>query len=147
MMVVMTSGNLLSLKAFRDVGPFLADFFIDYIDIEYCLKLNYKGYQVLRKNDLILEHNEANLKVRKLFNKNYYPSNNAPIRFYYKTRNLLYLRNQYKNIYSKQMSIEYSAYFRNVIKMLLFEGRKFLKLKMIVLGIGDYLKGAKGRKF
>ena len=61
----MTSGNLLSLKAFKSVGRFHDDFFIDYIDIEYCIRMNYNNYDVIRINDIVLEHDEGNLVKRK----------------------------------------------------------------------------------
>jgi rhamnosyltransferase len=144
---IMTSGNLLSLEAYKKVGGFKESYFIDYVDVEYCLKLLSNEYNVYRLNNVVLEHNEANLSEMKIFNFKFYPTNNAPLRLYYKTRNLLYLRNNYKKKYPKQIKEEFSIYFKNVIKILLFEQSKWLKIKMIVLGIIDYIKKKQGRKF
>lgn len=145
--VVMTSGNLLSLKAYQEVGPFPDDYFIDYVDIEYCLRLKLNGYLVYRLNEIVLEHSEADLSVKKILNKKFYPHNHKPFRLYYKTRNLLYLRKSYKRKFPKQLKIEYNSYIRTVVKIVLFEKQKLLKAKMILLGIKDYLLGKTGPKF
>lgn len=144
---VMTSGNLLSLNAYKVSGNFNEDYFIDFVDIEYCLRLYSAGFRVIQLNNLILEHNEANISEKKLFNKKYYPTNNPPLRWYYKSRNLLYLRKQYRKIFPGQCSEELNIFIRNVVKILLFEDKKILKIKMILVGILDYLKKKKGRKF
>lgn len=146
-MIVMTSGNLLSLKVYQEIGTFREDFFIDYVDIEYCIRMNFKKFKVLSINNIILEHNEGNLSKKIFFPRTFYPSNNPPLRLYYKTRNLLYLRNIYKKNYPHPLKTEYDAYLRNVAKIILFEKQKFLKCRMILTGIIDYLKKRTGRKF
>lgn len=145
--IVMTSGNLISLEAFEKAGKFCEDYFIDYVDIEYCFRLKGKGYKVFRLNNYILEHNEADLSSRELFGKTYFPHNHKPFRFYYKTRNLLYLRRQYGEMFPELMQIEYDSYFRTLVKIVLFEKQKIKKMVMVVKGFIDYLIGKKGRKF
>ncbi|MCW8805861.1 MAG: glycosyltransferase family 2 protein [Ignavibacteriaceae bacterium] len=146
-MTVMTSGNLLSLNAYKQIGAFRDDFFIDYVDIEYCIRMNFNNFKVLSVNNIILEHDEGNLSRRKFLSKTFYPSNNVPSRLYYKTRNLFYLRNTYRKIYPQPLKTEYDAYLRNIVKVFLFEKQKLLKFRMILLGFWDYLRGKKGRKF
>lgn len=142
----MTSGNLLSLNAYNSVGPFNEDFFIDYVDIEYCFRLKKNGYKIIKLNNLVLEHEEGNIFRKKMSSKVFYPINNAPIRYYYKTRNLLYLRKSYKSEFLKLLKIEYLVYIKNIGKMILFENQKFNKISMIVIGILDYIMKKKGKK-
>jgi rhamnosyltransferase len=144
---VMTSGNLISLDAYTKVGGFNEDLFIDYVDVDYCLRLKSSGFNIYKIHSIILEHNEANLKEKKILNMKIYPTNNDPQRIYYKTRNLLYLNSTYSKKYSKIVRNEFSIYLRNLIKILLLEKQKYLKIKMILMGITDYLKKQKGRKF
>lgn len=146
-MSVMTSGNLLSLKVFKKIGQFSEDFFIDYVDIEYCIRMNFNNYSVLRINSVVLEHDEGNLTKKKFLSKIFYPSNNPPTRYYYKTRNLLYLRNFYRKKFQNPLKIEYNSYIRNVAKMFLFEKQRLQKTQMIILGVWDYIKGKKGKRF
>lgn len=42
-----TSGMVVRLDAWRQVGPFREDFFIDYIDIEWCVRARARGYRIL----------------------------------------------------------------------------------------------------
>lgn len=142
---VMTSGNLLSLNVFKKIGDFCDGFFIDYVDIEYCIRLNYKNYKVVQLNNVILEHNEANISEKNFLSKKFYPTNNAPFRWYYKTRNLLYLRDKYKKIFPGPLKTEYSTYFRNISKIIIFEKQRITKLKMIILGYYDYRKNIFGK--
>ena len=143
---VMTSGNLLSLDVFKKVGDFCDEFFIDYVDIEFCIRLNYKNYKIVRLNNVVLEHNEADIFEKKFFSKKFYPTNNAPFRWYYKTRNLLYLRKKYKRIFPSPLKTEYNVYLRNILKIIIFEEQKIIKIKMILIGIKDFLGQKKGCK-
>ncbi|MGE5805803.1 MAG: glycosyltransferase [Ignavibacteria bacterium] len=146
-MSVMTSGNLLSLAAFNKIGGFCEDFFIDYVDIEYCIRLNYFNFKVVQLGNIILEHDEANISEKRFFFRKFYPTNNVPFRMYYKTRNLLYLRERYKNEYPRLLRKEYDVYLRNFVKIILFEKQRLLKIKMIFLGVLDYFNKKKGRRF
>ena len=141
----MTSGNLLSLDAFGKVGEFREDFFIDYVDIEYCFRLHRKNFEIFLLNSVILTHNEADLSKKKILNKTFYPHNHRPFRYYYKTRNLLYLRKSYKKLLPELLKIEYDSYIRTIIKMILFEKKRLEKIKMICLGFLAFLKKNTGK--
>ncbi|MCG6167635.1 glycosyltransferase family 2 protein [Leptospira sanjuanensis] len=41
---LITSGSFYPLYVFEEVGPIQEDFFIDYLDYEWCFRANYKGY-------------------------------------------------------------------------------------------------------
>ena len=45
--LVITSGTLVSTRAFREIGPFRDDYFVDMVDFEFCLRARRKGYRVL----------------------------------------------------------------------------------------------------
>ncbi|MCB8839398.1 FkbM family methyltransferase [Aurantimonas sp. VKM B-3413] len=53
---VITSGSLVDLAAFVDIGPFRADFFIDGIDLEWSLRAWAKGYSVWLDPALLMPH-------------------------------------------------------------------------------------------
>lgn len=143
--VAKTSGNLLSLAAFQKTGVFNEDLFIDYVDIEYCMRLNITGYKVIQCNSVILEHNEANISEKRFFFKTVYPYNHSPIRLYYKTRNRFYLMDSYKDTFPEYFEIERKSFINNIIKVVLYENKKILKLKLSLIGYYHYLKGIKGR--
>jgi rhamnosyltransferase len=146
--ITITSGNLLSLDVYKKLGGFTEEYFIDYVDVEYCFRLYCNNYYIIQLNDVILDHNEADLSEVQIFWKKIHPHNHKPFRLYYKTRNLLYLRNKYKNIVPYQMMrIEYDSYLRTIARMILFEKYKLKKLMMVFLGIWDYFTNKKGKRF
>ena len=53
---IITSGNLLSLRAFDTIEPFMDDFFVDHVDNEYYLMARAKGYYVIVTSKPIMEH-------------------------------------------------------------------------------------------
>ncbi|MCZ6704013.1 MAG: glycosyltransferase, partial [Ignavibacteria bacterium] len=53
---VITSGALLNLRAYIEVGPFMEELFIDYVDFEYCFRLQRNNYSIYINNDAIIYH-------------------------------------------------------------------------------------------
>jgi rhamnosyltransferase len=53
---VISSGSLVNCGAARAVGPFRADFFIDAIDVEWCMRANHRGYSIWIADDVLMAH-------------------------------------------------------------------------------------------
>lgn len=53
---VPTSGSLLSLAAWKVIGPFRADYFIDGIDVEWGFRAWSRGYHLLVATDIVMVH-------------------------------------------------------------------------------------------
>lgn len=51
-----TSGSILVLAAWKDVGPFRTDYFIDGIDVEWCLRAWHRGYGTLVFEETSMVH-------------------------------------------------------------------------------------------
>ncbi|MCR9073340.1 MAG: glycosyltransferase [Alphaproteobacteria bacterium] len=65
------SGSLLRRDVLDVVGPIAAPFFIDYVDIEFCLRLRRAGFEIVGIGDAVLTHRlgefeEAELLGRKV---------------------------------------------------------------------------------
>jgi len=106
-----TSGNLLNLSAFAEVGKFKDEYFIDYVDLEYCMRLRINGFKIVQVHDAVLYHNEGDLEKRKFIFSDIYPWNHHPQRWFYKIRNLLFLEEEYKQHYPwffRREKIKYS---------------------------------------
>ncbi|MBU9374700.1 glycosyltransferase family 2 protein [Burkholderia multivorans] len=85
---LITSGSCLNLEAWRDIGPMDDGLFIDFVDLEWCVRARSKGYAVLGAPTLRLTHELGGEPV-KVFGRNY-PSH-GPIRHYYLFRNAIAL--------------------------------------------------------
>ncbi len=142
---VMTSGNILNLSAVKTVGKFKEEYFIDYVDIEFCLRLRKNGYKIIRNNNSLLIHNEANLSKRKFFGKTVYPPNHSAERWYYKIRNYLYLKREYATDFPEYFRAEGKKIRNNIFKVLLFEKQKLKKMEMIIKGYFHFGKNITGK--
>ncbi len=142
---VMTSGNLLNLEAVKKVGYIREDYFIDYVDIEYCLRIREAGYKIIRVNTSFLLHNEANLSRIKIFGFTVYPPNHKPSRWYYKVRNYFYLKKEYQKVFPEYFLLESRNIRNNLIKVLLFERHKLEKIKYAIKGYLAFRKNVKGK--
>ena len=140
-----TSGNLVNLRKIEKLGGFRDGYFIDYVDIEYGFRIKKNNLKIIQVNDAILIHREADITKRKLLWITAYPMNHAPVRLYYKARNLLYLRDEYNKLYPDLVRHEVNYFIKLVIKILLFEKYKTVKFKMMVKGFIDYRHGISGR--
>ncbi len=139
--MVMTSGNLLSLEAYKKSGPFLEELFLDYVDNEYCLRLQRNGYKVIEVSEAILHHNLGELSKHTLLGKNMYCYNYPPIRYYYRTRNVIAVNKKYEyfdKLYFKEL-------LKDIIKIFFYEKNKIKKVQHIYFGIVDAIKGKMGK--
>lgn len=51
-----TSGSLVSIAAWTEIGPFRADYFVDGIDVEWCFRAWSRGYSCILAEDLHMVH-------------------------------------------------------------------------------------------
>jgi rhamnosyltransferase len=143
-LVTMTSGNFLNLNIYSKVGPFEEKLFIDYIDHEYCLRLNSLGYKVIEVCDNVLYHKLGDIR-RKNFFIRFYTTNHNYIRRYYITRNRLYVLGIYKNQFREFCQEDYKYQIKEWIKILLGESDKIQKITSIIRGIVDYKRDKFGK--
>ena len=94
----MTSGSLTNLKAWNKVGGFREDYFIDFVDNEFCMKLHISNFNIIRVNGCIMNHQlgvACEKRVLGVFKRKV--CIHSPWRFYYMTRNNLIFIWQYKS--------------------------------------------------
>lgn len=137
----LTSGNFLSLSAYKAVGGFNDELFIDYVDIEFDCRLNRAGLKICYLNKYSLIHKIGNPIPIRFFGKTFYAMNESPIRCYYRYRNSSYLYRSDKPFYRCKY---FTEIFVNIPKILLFEPEKAKKMKMIHRGLRDGANGILG---
>jgi rhamnosyltransferase len=140
-MTPMTSGCLLNLRAYREVGPFLDKLFIDFVDNEYCLRLRSRGFRVLRANEARLQHSVGDTKKFGPF----IATNHSPLRRYYKTRNRFLVFGLYFRHFPGHCLFDLVRLTKEIGSIVLFEAEKFSKLGMMWRGFIDFLGGRYGR--
>jgi rhamnosyltransferase len=144
---IATSGNLLILDAYKQVGPFLDKLFIDYVDVEYCLRLNDSGFRVIRINDAILKHNLGSIVKRRFLFRKVAVTNHSPLRLYYRTRNRFYVLRKYKYKFPLFSMYNFFRLFLETLKVVCFENERIEKIRMMIKGYSHYRKNNFGKLF
>ena len=142
--VAMTSGSIIKLSVYKEAGKFLEFLFIDYVDHEYCLRVNSAGYKVVQLNSVFLYHKLGEIRARNFIFKKAFPSNHSPIRIYYRTRNRFYVYKKYKKKFPAYIKSERIVFLKELLKILFYEKNRIKKLKMIFLGYYDYINNTYG---
>lgn len=141
---VITSGSLVSLKAYETIGLFREDLFIDRVDFEYCLRARANGLKVLITHKPLMEHGIGTPEFRRFLGKKILTPNNPPERHYYIARNHITLVKEY--FFKEPAWVKESIITRTkeLAFMLLLEGNKIRKSWMVLRGTIDGLIGRMG---
>ena len=85
---VITSGSFIPISVLDDVGVMREELFIDFVDIEWCLRARAKGYEIVSFHQVEIAHYLGDSSVS--FMGTNYPIH-SPLRMYYYFRNAMYL--------------------------------------------------------
>lgn len=140
-----TSGSLLNLEAYKTTGPFNEALFIDFVDHEYCLRLNLAGYKIFKINRATLRHEIGDLKRHKFLWTTPVSSNHSALRRYYITRNRFHIASKFKGKFPDFFRDDLIIFCKELIVILLFEEDKNNKYKMIITGLIDYKRSVLGK--
>ncbi len=143
--VAITSGCLLNLSVYEKSGPFKDDLFIDYVDFEYCLKIKKKGFKIIQISKAKIYHQLGKLEKRNFIFKTIYVTHHSPERYYYRTRNRLYVAKKFILYFPAFVFKDILIFVNELLKILFFEKKKSLKIKMVLDGIMDFIKGKYGK--
>ena len=138
---VITSGNLLNLDAYTNVGGFDNELFIDEVDHDLSFKIIQHGYNIYKFNDVKLDHKIGNTKSFRILNMNFLTMNHNYIRKYYIVRNRFIMRDRYANYTQSYLRLNIVDF----IKVILVEDDKIRKMKYMIKGYLDYKKGKLGK--
>lgn len=140
---IITSGTLYPVKIFDEIGFFDEDFFIDYIDNEFCLRLQKNGYRVCVEPKICINHALGNRTIKKSIVK-FSPTNYPFYRKYYITRNRLFVYKMYFFKYPGFVFYDLTAFVLDFLRVILFENDKKNKLKAYFYGFKHFLIKKKG---
>ncbi|MDD3413815.1 MAG: glycosyltransferase [Lachnospiraceae bacterium] len=139
--VIITSGMILNLDCFKEIGWFDNKLFVDFVDYDYCLRLRRAGYDVLQNGNAVLFHNQLdNGQVIHEYQRNKY----SAIRHYYNTRNYLFLKREYSE-YQNYLLLERDIFWKRIMGMLKYDHSRIEKIVAILLGYFDFYRNKFGR--
>ncbi len=137
--IVISSGALYDLDAYQQIGRFRDDFFIDYVDTEYCLRAQQQGYEVVVACRALLRHELGNQQERRFGPLTMHPTFHSPLRWYFISRNRIQVMLQYALRFPHWLLYELVVNTYGLVRLVLFEDRKIAKMRAILLGTWDGL--------
>jgi len=137
---IVTTGSLMSLSAYECVGPFRNDFFIEGVDLEYCLRLRKHGFKVLFFCQPLMTCSGGGGEVHKFFGRTVLVDNHAPWRYYYRIKNLIKIIRAYFWQEPSWIFLAILNYFKMFAKIVLYENNRLAKISSILRGIRDSFK-------
>lgn len=134
---LITSGCLLSVQAFFEIGGFREDFFIDNVDLEYSLRLRKNGKVSLITNQWGMNHKAGSPVIKRFAGINLIPSHHNTFRRYYMARNHIILCKDY--LFKFPYFITKTSFFfvLSIFNILLFETDRKNKIFASAKGIRD----------
>ena len=154
---VISSGSLVNRKVIEEVGLTRVDFFMDYVDTEYCFRIRRKGYEIIYVPSSLIYQDMGGMGiappalsrigriVTRFVGKREPRRLHPPWRYYYIMRNELYTFwhefRDYKAVFYFVLFVAFKIAYMYLYK----DDKKAQKIKYTLLGIKDGLKGKLGK--
>ena len=128
------SGTFINKNLIKKFGFLKEDFFMEYIDVEYCLRIEKNGYSNYITSFPFLIQEFGNNEIYKIFGKKFSVDNHKPERYFYRAKNLKYCVKNYFFNSKIETLIHILNFFKMYVKILLFEDFKIKKTYLILKG-------------
>jgi len=143
---IITSGSLFSMDTYDRVGPFRDEFYIDSVDYDYCLRAREQGFAIIKLNEIGFEHSIGRSKVFCIMGLNVVVENHEAFRVYYEFRNSIVLALEYFKYDPLYSIATFLGRTKKLLKILLFERDKIIKLIEALRGLKDGLERNLGKR-
>ena len=139
-----TSGSILRIAAFIELGGYREDFFIDYVDTEFCLRLQVNNWKLAAICSATLHHKMGARTMTRVGPIQVYPTHHPPLRWYTIGRNRIQMLKTYAFRFPHWLAYEFVASAFITLRMLLTEEERIAKLRSSFQGTWDGLRGRMG---
>lgn len=140
---VITSGSLVNVRFAKAIGGFRADYFIDQLDHEFCLRVRANGGRVVITSKPVMDHCVGEDGGVWLPLLGYLP-NHAPLRKYYLARNSLVTIARYWRTEPDWCLRRALRFVLGLPLMALLERQRLAKMRAFLAGILDSVGGRMG---
>jgi rhamnosyltransferase len=142
---VITSGSLVSLLAFHEIGGFRDEFFVDCVDLEYCLRARSHGFHIVMTSKPLMQHSIGNLTEHRLPWQRTGASNHSAWRQYFMARNTLILAREYLRSEPQWVLATLWSRMKSLVLICFFEKERLTKLTYSLHGALDGIRGKTDR--
>ncbi|MGQ9368789.1 glycosyltransferase [Azospirillum sp. ST 5-10] len=141
LLYAIASGSLIPATVLAAVGPMREDFFIDYVDFEFALRVRRAGYDIVAVRDAELRHRLGRYEERRLFGRLVAVTHHSARRRYTRCRNRVRLLRLHGHAMPALLCLEMRATVTDLVRVVLFEHGRLAKLAAMGRGIVAGLRG------
>ena len=138
-----TSGNLVRVSLFDQIGLYDEGFFIDSIDFDFCLRLRRACYTIHRVPDALMCHQLGDAVEIPPALGNYY-ARHSPVRRYYMSRNFMYMLERYLFVFPGFIAKLGLSHMLLLLLLGFMDPSPVASYRAIARGLWDYLMRKKG---
>ena len=128
------SGTFINKSLIEKFGYLKESFFMEYIDVEYCLRLEKSGYSNFITSYPFLNQKFGNNQKKYFFGRLLNIDNHNPERYFYRSHNLKYCIKFYLFHETAEVLLHIFNFFKMYLKIILFENFKLKKTYLIFKG-------------
>lgn len=139
-----TSGNLVNMSVFENIGEYDENYFIDCVDFEFSLRARQAGFQIHKVDNARMFHDVGEQKsVPRVVSRFY--TQHSPVRRYYSFRNIMFLARKYFTFDFRFISKLVLGQFIYFVLIMIFEQQKRENWRFVCRGIRDGIMSRGGR--
>jgi rhamnosyltransferase len=142
----MTSGALMPAWIFDRIGWFASEYFIDFVDWEYCFRIRAAGYLVADSRQATLLHAPGNPSRTTILGHTFHSSNHSAMRRYYISRNCIVFYSKYFRSFPRWVLSGAYGQLKDTIVCFIVEHDRAHKFRNFLLGTWDGLTGRMGKR-
>ena len=144
LLTTITSGSLMPASVLTELGDFDESLYMDYVDIDYCLRARRQGMRIL-ESPATLYHSLGRTTYHRILGISFGATNHSAKRRYYITRNRLRVLWRYGADWPWAWR-EVKAVLADAVKIVLVEDNKWKKFQAMLAGSIDALAGKMGKQ-
>ncbi len=123
--LAISSGMLIDVARFLELGGFDESLFIDLVDTEFCLRLRQHGYRVIAQPAARLSHALGAPTHHRLLGRfSVFPTHHSAFRHYHLARNRIILGRRYARRFPSWLIYEWLGAAKLMLKVLLYESQR-----------------------
>lgn len=140
---LITSGSLIPMSVFEDVGSMDESLFIDHVDTEWVLRARARGYEVFGDCRALMEHSLGECRQRIWFLRWREVPIRKPFRYYYMFRNSVLLYHRWYMVWAWKR-VDLVRLVEIAMFTLIFDQQRLTKMRMMWRGLWDGIRGKVG---
>jgi rhamnosyltransferase len=141
----MNAGSVVRLAAWKAVGGYDEDFFVDYVDHDFCFRCRQHGWEIVQVCGAVMVHSPGSPTRHWFLWKWRGTSNHSALRRYYIARNRILFYRKYWCFDASWILRDVYRAIKEVMAIVLFESGRCEKLNAIGIGVVDGCRGITGR--